>query len=439
MQDTILALSTPVGGALAVLRLSGPKTKQILERVFSGGAEHRLVRYGKLSDEGGMIDRVTCVYFAAPQSYTGEDMAEITTHGGQAVVRRAMAALVAAGSRMAGPGELTRRAFVNGKLDLAQAEAVMDLIDASAERGARAAAEQLEGSVSRRVNAIAESLLDALSGINAAIDYPDELEEDVTSALPKTLALARAELQELIEGGLRGRVVREGARLVLHGRTNAGKSSLMNALLGRERAIVTQYEGTTRDVLYEQTEFFGLPVVLTDTAGVRETADPVEGVGVKLARDAAGRADLLLLTFDCSRALDEQDERLLEETKRLPRIALLSKSDLAPQLGTEELQERTGLEVFVVSATTGDGVDELKRAVAERLLPQEEQPLVTNARHIEALLNAKAALESAQSAQDLDCMATDIRTALIALNSITGREVDEAVLDRIFSRFCVGK
>ncbi|MEL7609226.1 MAG: tRNA uridine-5-carboxymethylaminomethyl(34) synthesis GTPase MnmE [Bacillota bacterium] len=439
MQDTILALSTPVGGALAVVRLSGPKTKEILGRVFSGSAEHRAVNYGKLSDEDGMIDRVTCVYYAAPQSYTGEDMAEITTHGGQAVVRRAMAALLAAGARMAGPGELTRRAFINGKLDLTQAEAVMDLIDASAERGARAAAEQLEGSVSRSVNAVADALLDALSGINAAIDYPDELEEDVTSALPATLSRAKSELREMIEGGLRGRVVREGARLVLLGRTNAGKSSLMNALLGRERAIVTQYEGTTRDVLYEETEFSGLPVVLTDTAGLRETLDPVEGIGVSLARDAAKRADLLLLTFDCSRALDEQDAKLLEETKHLPRVALLSKSDLPPVLSAEELFARTGLEVFVVSAATGDGVNELKRAVAERLLPEEEQPLVTNARHIEALLDAKNALEGALVAQDLDCMATDIRAALIALNSITGHEVDEAVLERIFSRFCVGK
>ena len=251
MNDLIYALATPVGGAIAVVRLSGAGADALLHAIFTGRGGPREMVYGRVVDEAGeTLDQAMAAFFPAPRSYTGEDMAELYLHGGQASVRRVLA-LLGRHARSARPGEFTERAFLAGKLDLAQAEAVMDLINAGAERGAKSALSQLEGGLSRRIAAVEGQLLDALSGLEAAIDYPEELEEDVTSALPHALASAEAELRALIGAGLSGRVLREGARVALLGRPNAGKSSLLNALSGVERAIVTQYAGTTRDVLEE--------------------------------------------------------------------------------------------------------------------------------------------------------------------------------------------
>ncbi len=438
MADTIFALATPAGGALAVIRVSGPNAKTVLQSVFTGKAEHARMTHGFVTDGKTRIDEAMGVYFQAPKSYTGEEMAELFVHGGRALLQSVLS-LLGRYARAAEPGEFTRRAFLNGKMDLAQAEAVQDIIAASSKRGAALALEQTQGSVSRAVKAVEEELLDALSGIDAALDYPEELEEDVFSSLPAALLRARDTIAALAEGGLRQRVFREGARVVLLGRPNAGKSSLLNALLGYERAIVTPVAGTTRDVIEEETLFLDVPVRLTDTAGVREGADEAERMGVSRAKNAAEQADFLLLAFDGAGALDESDKELLLSTKGKTRMAVVCKSDLPLLLSAAELSAEYGIEARSVSALTGEGVEALKEEVARALAPETESALVTNARHVASLLSTKAALESAMEAKEAEFIATDLRDALRHLGEITGETVDEAVIERIFSRFCVGK
>ena len=441
MNDLIYALATPVGGAIAVVRLSGTGAKKLLYTVFTGRGAPREMAYGRIVNEAGEpLDQVMAAFFPAPRSYTGEDMAELYLHGGQTTVRRVLA-LLGRHARGARPGEFTERAFLNGKLDLAQAEAVMDLINAGAERSANSALAQLTGRLSERIAAVEAQLLDALSGLEAAIDYPEELEDDVTSALPGVLAAAEAELAALIGAGLSGRVLREGARVALIGRPNAGKSSLLNALAGAERAIVTQFAGTTRDVLEEAVSMDGIPVTLFDTAGIRAADDPVERIGVERARRAAERADLLLLCFDAAAPLSEEDEALLAETAGRSRLAVCCKGDL-PALWEAEALSPYGIEALAVSAETGEGLAALRRAIAARIAPAAESALVTNARHIEALQRAAASVSDAEKSAggtEPELVATGLREALAALGQITGREASADLIERIFSKFCVGK
>lgn len=441
MNDLIYALATPVGGAIAVVRLSGTGAKKLLYTVFTGRGAPREMAYGRIVNEAGEpLDQAMAAFFPAPRSYTGEDMAELYLHGGQTTVRRVLA-LLGRHARGARPGEFTERAFLNGKLDLAQAEAVMDLINAGAERSANSALAQLTGRLSERIAAVEAQLLDALSGLEAAIDYPEELEDDVTSALPGVLAAAEAELAALIGAGLSGRVLREGARVALIGRPNAGKSSLLNALAGAERAIVTQFAGTTRDVLEEAVSMDGIPVTLFDTAGIRAADDPVERIGVERARRAAERADLLLLCFDAAAPLSEEDEALLAETAGRSRLAVCCKGDL-PALWEAEALSPYGIEALAVSAETGEGLAALRRAIAARIAPAAESALVTNARHIEALQRATASVSDAEKSAggtEPELVATDLREALAALGQITGREASADLIERIFSKFCVGK
>lgn len=441
MNDLIYALATPVGGAIAVVRLSGTGAKKLLYTVFTGRGAPREMAYGRIVNEAGEpLDQAMAAFFPAPRSYTGEDMAELYLHGGQTTVRRVLA-LLGRHARGARPGEFTERAFLNGKLDLAQAEAVMDLINAGAERSANSALAQLTGRLSERIAAVEAQLLDALSGLEAAIDYPEELEDDVTSALPGVLAATEAELAALIGAGLSGRVLREGARVALIGRPNAGKSSLLNALAGAERAIVTQFAGTTRDVLEEAVSMDGIPVTLFDTAGIRAADDPVERIGVERARRAAERADLLLLCFDAAAPLSEEDEALLAETAGRSRLAVCCKDDL-PALWEAEALSPYGIEAVAVSAETGEGLAALRRAIAARIAPAAESALVTNARHIEALQRAAASVADAEKSAggtEPELVATDLREALAALGQITGREASADLIERIFSKFCVGK
>ena len=441
MNDLIYALATPVGGAIAVVRISGPGAEALLRRVFTGRGAPREMAYGRVVDGAGeTLDEAMAAFFPAPRSYTGEDMAELYLHGGQVTVRRVLA-LLGCHARSARPGEFTERAFLAGKMDLAQAEAVMDLINAGAERSAKSALAQLEGRLSVRIADVERELLDALSGLEAAIDYPEELEDDVTSALPEVLAAAERELQVLAGAGLSGRVLREGARVAIVGRPNAGKSSLLNALAGAERAIVTQFAGTTRDVLEETVSMEGVPVTLYDTAGIRAADDPVERIGVERARLAAERADLLLVCFDAAAPLTEEDLALLRETEGRPRIAVCNKSDL-PALWSAETLAAQGISACTVSAETGEGLASLRHAIAVRVAPEQESALVTNARHIEALqLAAAAVAEARQNAggAELELVATDLREALSALGQITGRTAAADLIERIFSKFCVGK
>lgn len=435
-EDTIFAPASAVGGAVAVIRISGPDAARVA-RLLSADVTKtpRELRFVRVRDGAETVDDGMAVYLPAPRTYTGEPMAEIHCHGGSCTVQRVLALLSGCGFRPAEAGEFTRRAFVNGKMDLSQAEAVMDVVNAAAQQSLRAAVAQLNGSVSRAVGEVESLLLDALSGIDAALDYPDEAEADAYAALPEQLKAAQERIARLLAEGRRGRVLRDGLRVVLLGRPNVGKSSLLNALLGSERAIVTGQAGTTRDVLDERAVFDGVPVRLLDTAGIRTARDEAERIGVARAREALAGADVLLVVFDGARPFADGDAALLAETAGRRRILVRNKCDLPPAAGRD-----LPADALPVSAKTGAGLPELRARILSLAAPQEaDTAAITNERHLHALARAHAALCAAAEATELDCAATDLRDALHHLGSITGTDVDESVIDRIFSNFCVGK
>ncbi|MEG1525719.1 MAG: tRNA uridine-5-carboxymethylaminomethyl(34) synthesis GTPase MnmE [Clostridia bacterium] len=444
MNDTIFAPSSAIGGAIAVIRISGDhavRAMALFDRDLTN-VPQRLV-YVRALDCGEVVDDCMAVWFPAPKTYTGEDMLEINCHGGMQTVRKILEMLGGIGFRPAQGGEFTKRAFLNGKMDLTQAEAVMDIITADAEQSRKAAMLQLHGSVSREVEAVEQLLLDALSGIDAAIDYPDEAEEDAYAAVPETLRNAIERMEKLIADGRRGRVLRDGLRVAILGRPNVGKSSLMNTLLGHDRAIVTANAGTTRDVLDEKVSFDGVPIRLIDTAGLRETEDEAERIGVDRAREAMRTADVRCVVFDGSTALTDDDAALLQETSgEVHRIILINKCDLPTPWTVETLTaERVEQgQICRVSAKTGAGLDTLKQRILEMAAPEQQDcTCITNERHMHLLEQALQALCSATESGELDCLATDIQNALHYLGAITGTDVDAAVIERIFERFCVGK
>ena len=433
-QDTIYAPSSAIGGAIAVIRISGPKAgdaEMLLGRNLTDRPGQLLFTRIHSSDE--IIDDVMAVFFPGPNSYTGEDMLEINCHGGPQTVQRILQLLSACGFRPAEGGEFTRRAFLNGKMDLSQAEAVMDIITADAEKSRKIALDQLHGSVSRAVHSAEQILLDALAAIDAAIDYPEEVEEDCMEGLPDQIEEARRVIGELIANGRAGRVLRDGARVVILGKPNVGKSSILNAYSGRDRAIVTAVAGTTRDVLDEKVIFDGVPVRLIDTAGIHGTDNEVEQIGIDRAMDEAGKADVILAVYDCSRPFSKEDLDLIGIARNSGREWIL--------VGNKcDLPHETNPDAMFVSAKTGEGLERLKKEIISKVMPGETEDLcITNERHLLALENALAAVNAASEGTEIDCIATDIRTALHYLGSITGSDVDADVIDRIFEKFCVGK
>ena len=434
MEDTIYAPSSAIGGAIAVIRISGEQAGRTAALLSRDPAESpRELIHVNLLLNGELIDDCMAVYFPAPRSYTGEHMMELNVHGGMQSVQRVLGALATLGLRPAEAGEFTKRAFLNGKMDLSAAEAVMDVINADAEQSLKAALLQLQGSVKREIEQVENLLVDALCGIDAAIDYPDEAEQDTVEALPASLTVAIERVDTLVSESRRGRVLRDGLRVAIIGKPNVGKSSLMNALLGTERAIVTANAGTTRDVIDEKISLGGVPLRLIDTAGIREAADAAERIGVDRARAALQQADVVCLVLDGSAPMTQEDEALIRETDASKRLILINKCDLP------EKCKYTGSSIRV-SAKTGDGLETLKHTLLALAAPERaDGAYITNERHIRALEQALAALRDAATAQELDCAATDVKNALHFLGSITGTDVDATVIDRIFERFCVGK
>lgn len=455
--DTIAAISTPPGpGAIGILRLSGPQAVSIAEKCFKplgpkGLREHgpRELVYGGLLDRGGQaIDRVLCTYSLAPHSYTGEDTAELQCHGSPMVLSLGLEALFAAGARPAGPGEFTRRAFLNGRLDLAQAEAVGDLLEARSREGARHAAGQLAGALSQRIGAVYSALVDVMAHFHAVLDYPDEdIDPFRLEELDTLLSDQEGELSALLATCGRGKLLREGVACAIVGRPNAGKSSLLNAMLGWDRAIVTDIPGTTRDTVEERCELGGVPLRLIDTAGLRNTDDPVEKLGVERSRRAMEEAGLILVLIDASRPAEDEDFALLQEAISLaPTILVWTKGDLPAAACPVKRYEEISCPAVTVSAKVSD-LDELCNEIScafpQDLWSEHYGEILTNARQEEAAGRAREAVRRAREALQAgitpDALLTDVEEALQALGELTGQSVSEDVTARIFSKFCVGK
>jgi tRNA modification GTPase len=456
--ETIAAIATPVGSAgIGVIRISGPEAMAVAARVFDADIRafpSHTAHYGTLvhPESRSEIDRVVLTLFRAPHSYTGEDTAEISCHGGQAVLRAALGAVMSAGARLAEPGEFTKRAFLNGRLDLAQAEAVNDLIRAHADASRRVALRQLEGSLSKQVRTARERVTGVLAAIEAAVDFPDDVDEPDPRWIEHELLAASETVNQLLSTYHSGRIVRDGLRVVIAGRVNVGKSSILNALLREARAIVTPIPGTTRDIIEESLQIEGIPIVAVDTAGLRATDDPVELIGIDLAEESIARADVVVMVFDISEGPKHTDGEILSKLSGKQAIVVLNKIDLLPEeardLATEEFQRKLGRSFRFVQtcASSGQGIDQLEKAIAEIAAFDgigTEGAVVTNARHQELLRDAAVAFEQALETvcrgEPIDLLSVDLITAHNALGRITGDTADDQLLDRIFSEFCIGK
>ena len=463
MPDTIAAIATPqLPSAIGILRLSGPDTRRILDVVFSpahggpvsGQAPRRMV-LGDLHDrQGRIIDSALAVLFPGPHSYTGEDCAEIHCHGSPVVLNEGLDALFAQGARQAKGGEFTQRAFLNGRMDLIQAEAVADLIDAESPAAAHNAVGQLEGRLSRGVGEIYDGLMEVVSRFYAVVDYPDEDIDPLTQGqLTQTLARSETALEALLATFRRGQLLRQGVPAVILGKPNAGKSSLLNALLGYDRAIVTDVAGTTRDTVEEKVQVGHVLLRLCDTAGLRDSDDPIEQLGVARSRQALDQADLILLVCDGTQELGEEDTALLGQAlDQADTLLVMNKSDLpgygCPMFRAEDTAHT--LSVVGLSAKTGLGLEFLEEELVRRaqaLLPQAGQRaselLLTNQRQTDAVRRAAESVARAGQALEQgvtpDALLTDVEQAMAALGELTGRTVREDITSRIFQRFCVGK
>jgi tRNA modification GTPase len=464
LDDTIAAIATAPGPAgLAVVRVSGRDAVTVVDAVFRGratllGSPTHTLHHGwaiwprpsgaapRVATER-RLDEVVAALFRAPRSYTREDVVELSCHGGEQSARRVLAALLAAGARPAAPGEFTLRAFLAGRIDLAQAEAVADLIHAATERAHDLALAQLAGGLSDRLERIAERLIDAVAEVEARVDFAEDVGGvEVPPHVATAIAALERELDTLLESAPFGRALREGARVPVVGRPNVGKSSLFNALLGESRAIVTPLPGTTRDRVSEAIELEGIRVTLSDTAGLRETLDPVEAIGVGLAERALETGSVVMWVVDASVGLDAEDHRVAARLAGRKVVAALNKCDREPRIRADQV---AGLlqgvhPVVAVSALRGDGLAELRQALADRLGARAGEPdaPVTNPRHAESLTRARDALARATAAaaeQPGEIVALELREALSAVGEVTGRTANDDLLERIFSRFCIGK
>lgn len=449
-------MATALGEAgVGIVRISGSTAVAAAERVFrpkigpplGRRQSHRMVYGWVVTQEGLPIDEALGVVMKGPRSYTGEDVVELHCHGGQVAVRRVLDAVLAAGTRLAEPGEFTKRAFLNGRMDLAQAEAVIDIIRAKTDRSMSAAVQQLRGDLSRAVEQIRDRLLEIMAHLEADIDFPElELEVKTLEEVDVGCNWCLDRLQELLVGARQGKILRDGFRVVLAGRPNVGKSSLLNRLVRDNRAIVTAVPGTTRDVIEEWVNIAGLPVVVADTAGIRETEDVVERLGVDRSRAMLERADLVLIVLDAATGVTSGDLEVIRELPRdVPKIALVNKLDLLPKVDLQTFgREIGGLPVLGLSAETGDGLQELERSIAEAAGSSDrEENFLANARQEQALRTAveqvNEALDTLRAGYGSDLVSIDIRGAWMALGEITGESVSEELLDQIFSRFCIGK
>lgn len=457
MKDTIAAISTPMGeGGIAVIRISGDEAVQVADQVFRSKtklpeAPTHTVHYGMIVDlaTGERVEEALVTVMRAPRSFTMEDVVEVSCHGGIVSVRKVLELLLSAGARLAEPGEFTKRAFLNGRIDLAQAEAVIDLIRSKSDRAFKLALKQVEGTLSKRIKALRHKLVELMAHIEVNIDYPEHDVEELTSSHIRNQAqLAIQEIEQLLRSAQEGRILREGIVTAIVGRPNVGKSSLLNALAQENKAIVTDIPGTTRDVIEEFVTVNGIPLKLLDTAGIRETADVVEQIGVSRSRGALEDADMVLLVLNAAEPLHEDDRKLLEELREKQTIVVVNKTDLPMQLELEEIRSRIPEDRLVMlSVQEQVGLDQLEKAISALFfaggVEAGDMTYVSNVRHIHLLKKAQASLEEALQAAErmvpIDMIQIDVRNAWEELGEIIGDSVGESLIDQIFSQFCLGK
>lgn len=452
--DTIAAISTPRGeGGIGIIRISGDKSFEILERIFNTKNPNRDLgfykfNYGFIHDNGKIVDEVMAVRMKAPKTYTCEDVVEINCHGGHLISEKVLELVLKNGARHAEQGEFTKRAFMNGRIDLSQAEAVMDIIHGKTEKSISLSLEQLRGDLRDKIGSFKKALLDVTAHVNVVLDYPEEgIDDPLPSNLRENLENVYAEADRLISSYDKGKKIKEGIKTVIAGKPNVGKSTLLNSLLKEERAIVTHIPGTTRDVIEEIINIKGIPLVLTDTAGIRKTEDIVENIGVEKSKKFIENADLVLLVLDASRELESEDREVIEEIQNHNKktIVLLNKIDLERKIELEEFNLENILEI---SAKDNIGIEDMEERiysyiVEENVEDSSEKLIITNIRHKTALEKTKDAIrnifETIDAGMPMDLISVDLKEALDSLSEITGEISSEDILDHVFGNFCVGK
>ena len=455
--STIASISTAPGiGGIGIIRISGDKTFEVLEKIFIAKTPQKIeeikgytIKYGNIVENGEIIDEVLVSYFKAPRSYTTEDMCEINSHGGNVIVRKILELCLKNGAELAEPGEFTKRAFLNGRIDLAQAESVIDVINAKSDREAKSGIKQLEGFLSKEIKDIKQQILDVLVNIEVTIDYPEyDTPEVQENEMREMLDKVGDKLNRLEKSFDNGKIIKEGIKTAIIGKPNAGKSSLLNAILKEERAIVTDIAGTTRDTIEEFVTINGILLKLVDTAGIRDASDEVEKIGVEKSKKQAEDADLIIAIFDCSKDLEDEDLEILKLIKNKKSIILLNKNDLSAVL-TETDKRFTDVtkNILKISALNKTGIDELYNEISNMFnlneINLDNEILITNIRHkniiSKAIENVKKANEALNMNMPIDIITIYIKDVLEDLGEITGEVVTEDVINEIFAKFCLGK
>ena len=455
--DTIVAVATSLGGSgISIIRVSGDNALNLISSIFQGKNSKSLcdiksytMRYGNIVNkiDSKPIDEVIVSYMKGPKSFTAEDTVEINCHGGIVVTNRVLQEVILAGARMAEPGEFTKRAFLNGRIDLSQAEAVIDIITAKTELGVKAALSQAGGKISREIAIIRHRLLTVIAHIEATVDFPeDDIEEITSQNVLNELEYINDEIKVLLSTSNEGKIIREGLSTVIIGKPNVGKSSLLNAFLNESRAIVTDVPGTTRDIIEEYISIEGIPIKVVDTAGIRKTEDVIEKIGIEKSKDKINEADLILLMLDSSNLLEKEDLEIIDYIVDKKYIILLNKIDLQNKINVKDLSGLNSNFIIEVSTKTGEGINKLQQCIKELFFNgdiQSKDMIITNTRHKEALIRAGESIADAKIVLNqtaaIDLASIDLRNSWKCLGEITGETLDENIIDKIFSEFCIGK